>query len=49
MDLVEGNFGDFFADNIDILDEKLDRKNTFHATQIAAGQRGAENSYLLDV
>ena len=27
-------------DNIDILDESLDGKNTFHATQMAAYQRG---------
>ncbi|CAB3991622.1 Hypothetical predicted protein [Paramuricea clavata] len=46
--LVQGNFVHFSADNIHILDETLDGKNTFHATQIAAWQRGAENSSLLD-
>jgi hypothetical protein len=45
---VQGDFVHFSADNIDILDETLDGKNTFHATQIAAWQRGAENSSLLD-
>jgi hypothetical protein len=34
--LVQGNFVHFSADNIYILDETLDGKNTFHATQIAA-------------
>ena len=29
----------FTADNIDILDEMLDGKNTFHATQMAVWQR----------
>ena len=30
----------FTAENIDILDEALDGKNTFHATRAAAWQRG---------
>jgi len=30
----------YTCDNIDILDETLDGKNTFHATQMAAWQRG---------
>ena len=38
--LVESNFIHYTADNIDILDETLDGKNTFHATQMAAWQRG---------
>ena len=46
--LNPGNFIHFSADNIDILDETLDGKNTFHATQIAARQRGSENVSLLD-
>jgi hypothetical protein len=46
--LVEGKFVHFSADNIDILDETMDGKNTFHATQIAAWQRGAEKDMLLE-
>ena len=38
--LVQGNF-------VHILDETLDGRNTFHATQVAAWQRGAENLSLL--
>ena len=34
----------FTADNIDILDESLDGKNTFHATQMAAYQRGVNRN-----
>ena len=34
--LVRGKFVHFSADNIDILDETLDGKNAFHATQIAS-------------
>ena len=44
--LVRGTFVHYTADNIDILDETLDGKNTFHATQLAAWQRG---SYNMDV
>ena len=32
--LVHGKFVHFAMDNIDILDESLDGKNTFHATQV---------------
>ena len=39
--MVENNFIHYTCDNIDILDETLDGKNTFHATQMAAWQRGA--------
>ena len=46
--LNRGNFIHFSADNIDILDETLDGKNTFHATQIAAWQRESEDVSLLD-
>ena len=38
--LVSGRFVYFSGDNIDINDSTLDGKNTFHATQIAAWQRG---------
>ena len=31
--LLAGKFVHFSADNIDILDEIMDDKNTFHATQ----------------
>ena len=44
----QGNFIHFSVDNIDILDETMDGKNTFHATQIAAWQRGYDNVSLLD-
>ena len=36
---VPNTFIHFTADNVDILDESLDGKNTFHATQMAAYQR----------
>ena len=45
---MQGRFVHFSADNIDILDETMDGKNTFHATQIAAWQRGTGNMSLLD-
>ena len=32
--LVPGKFVTFSADNIDIMDESLDGKNSFHATQV---------------
>ena len=38
--LVSDRFVHFSTDNIDILDASLDGKNTFHATQLAAWQRG---------
>ena len=38
--LVANKFIHFTADNIDVLDETLDGKNTFHATQMATWQRG---------
>ena len=46
--LLPGKFVHFSADNIDILDEMMDSKNTFHATQIAAWQRGAESTLTLE-
>ena len=39
--LVQGRFVHFSADNVDINEYILDRKGTFHATQVAAWQRGA--------
>ena len=45
--LVQGNFVHFSDDNIYILDEIMDGKNTFHVTQIAACQRGTEDMSLL--
>ena len=38
--LVSNRFVHFSADNIDINEHTLDGKQTFHATQIAAWQRG---------
>ena len=48
---IENEFIHFTADNIDILDESLDGKNTFHATQLAAYQRstGKEPNLLATV
>ena len=46
--LLPGIFVDFAADNVDILGEKLDGKNTFYATQIAAWQKGAESNLTLE-
>ena len=45
--LVRGTFVHYTADNIDILDETLDGKNTFHATQLTAWQRGSYNTDVL--
>lgn len=41
--LTPKRFTHFTADNIDINDNTLDGKNTFHATQVAAWQRGPED------
>lgn len=38
--IVADKFIHYTTDNIDILDETLDGKNTFHATQMAVWQRG---------
>ena len=47
--LVSGRFVHFSGDNIDIDDSTLNGKNTFHATQLAAWQRGpAEASALME-
>ena len=40
--IVANKFIHYTADNIDILDESLDGKNTFHATQMATWQRGQQ-------
>ena len=45
--LVHGRFVHFTADNIDINDSSLSGKNTFHATQMAAWQRGPAPDFLL--
>ena len=49
--LVPDRFVHFTADNIDILDASLDGKDTFHATQVAAWQRGppAKSTVLKDL
>ena len=44
---IPDNFFHFFSYNIDILDESLDGKNTFHATQMTAYQRGDSSQYGL--
>ena len=41
--IVANKFIHYTCDNIDILDETLDGKNTFHETQMAAWQRGKTN------
>ena len=46
--LLPGKLVHFAGYNIDILDEKLDGENTFHATMIAALQRGAESNLALE-
>ena len=46
--LVPGVFTHFSADNIDINDSTLDGKNTFHATQVAAWQRGPTGGHSRD-
>ena len=46
--LVKDRFVHFSADNIDINDRTLDGKNTFHATQVAAWQRGPPSKDILN-
>ena len=51
--LVPGMFLQFSSDNIDILGDTVDGRNTFHATQIVAFQRGpkttsSENIIIFD-
>ena len=45
--IVANKFIHYTCDNIDILDKTLDGKNTFHATQMAAWQRGKTNDASL--
>ena len=47
VNLAEGRFIHFTADNIDINEGTLDGQNTFHATQYAAWQRGPESVGIL--
>ena len=42
--LLEGKFLQLAADKIDIIEETLDGKGTFHATQMVAFQRGEPTS-----
>lgn len=46
--LSPGNIIHFSTDNINILDETIEGKNTFHDTQIAAWECGSDNVSLLD-
>ena len=46
--LMKDRFVHFSADNIDINDRTLDGKNTFHATQVAAWQRGLRSKDILN-
>ena len=45
--LVKGRFVHFSTDNVDINEYTLDGKGTFHATQVAAWQRGPPEGNLL--
>ncbi|CAH3188967.1 unnamed protein product [Porites lobata] len=47
VNLAEGRFIHFTADNIDINEGTLDGQNTFHASQYAAWQRGPESVGIL--
>ena len=47
LNLMHGKFVHFSADNIDINDDWM-VKNTFHATQMAAWQRGPARDVILD-
>ena len=44
--MVANQFIHYIADNIDIFDESLDGKNTFHTTQMAAWQQGKKDIEL---
>ena len=46
--VVREKFIRFSADNICILDETVDDKNTFHAARIAALQRKVESIVMLE-
>ena len=45
--LIHGRFTQFAADNLDIIEETLDSKGTFHVTQMAAFQWGPPNKHKL--
>ena len=45
--LVKGRFLHFSTDNVDINEYTLDGKGTFHATQVAAWQRGLLRAIFL--
>lgn len=47
LNVVPGRFTRFKCDNIVINDSKFDGKNTFHATQISAWQRGPEGRMMM--
>ena len=47
VNVAEGRFIHFTADNIDINEGTLDGQNTFHATQYAAWQRSPESVAVL--
>lgn len=47
LNFIPGRFTHFTCDNIDINDSKFDGKNTFHATQMAAWQRGLEHDMMM--
>lgn len=46
--MVPNRFLQFAADNIDIIEETLDGKDTFHATQIAVFQRNTDEKEKID-
>ncbi len=48
QNLVKGRFVHFSADNVDINKYTLEGKGTFHATQVAAWQRGPPEGDLLE-
>ena len=47
QNLIKDRFVHFSADNVDINEHTLDGKGTFHATQVAAWQRGPPKGNLL--
>ena len=44
LNLSSSIFAHFTADNVNSNDSSVDGKNTFHATQVAAWQRGPETA-----
>ena len=48
LNIEPGKFVQFSADNIDIIEETLDGKGTFHATQMVAFQRGTKGEMKFD-